>query len=210
MLSGRNPEGGTFQNYAKPELPFGYHSDKARRGMTTLPKLKKLASALMEGKSIGEKFTYLNFARKSTIEYRLPASSTGDDKANEFSKIGRHLELMFATHSYSKKYELNEMVFTRFMDWLKSEKRYVNLYNSIVTNDRVLEEVINSAKHQSTLTIETPTLEGIDFTNSEDMESFEDNYSTFKKAMEKTHKSEEEAIKIVKKHKNKIIKKGDK
>ena len=178
--------------------------------MTTLPKLKKLASALMEGKSIGEKFTYLNFARKSTIEYRLPASSTGDDKANEFSKIGRHLELMFATHSYSKKYELNEMVFTRFMDWLKSEKRYVNLYNSIVTNDRVLEEVINSAKHQSTLTIETPTLEGIDFTNSEDMESFEDNYSTFKKAMEKTHKSEEEAIKIVKKHKNKIIKKGDK
>jgi len=211
-LSGRNPEGGTFQTYARLQLPNRFEAQlkKATRTMTTHAKLEAMAKTILARDTFGNKFNYLNFTHSQTIEYRLPASATGTSKENEFSKIGRHIELMFATHEYSGLKSIHDMQFTLFLDWLKKHKKYVNLYNSIVSNDRALNELIESSEYNLVSTLTIPNAEQYDLSNAEDMEEMESNFERFKKQAKKVKNAKKDARKIVKKHKGKIIKKEKK
>ena len=207
QLSGR--ASGNFNQWASLRLPSAYYArNKSGNEVMTTPKLlKKLACDVLDGKTFGDKYNYLNFQKKHTIEYRLPASSTGSDSNLEFSKMGRHLELIFASYNYTK--EHSDLSFAKFIEWC-SKANYINLYNAICSNDNLLEEVCNSAEFNAIQSLSAPNinLDELDISNSDDLEAMKKEFEEFTKQAENIGNTSDEAKEIVNKHKGKKIKKN--
>ncbi len=204
-LSGRGMSSGIQKAYAKLVLPYEYQDENISNlhgaGITTHSKLKKLATAVLGGHSLGDKFNYLNFVRTSTIEYRLPASSTDDGKG-AFNRVCRHLELMFATFEFATYEDLEDMRFDKFLEWL-SKTEYINLYNAITSDDETMKLIEPSAKLSKAQTLIPPKTE-IDVTNAEEVAKMSEAFKDFEKSALSLQEEDEFTKEVITKHAGKL------
>ena len=215
-LSGRRDGGRNMQNYAQVQVPYGYGSMKfgqINRGLTSQRKIKKLAMDVFQGNSIGDKYCWFAFHKSNVIEYRLPSSST-DSVGDIFSKTCRHLELVFGLVEYSRHYNLRNMRFDKFLEYLSRNEVYTNIYNAIVSNESVMDLIEKSTQFAKQINLQKPDLE-VEDVNLDDkhLEKMEDDFKKFLKDAKSINEVDDET-KVIKEQHNKKIKprkkRGDK
>ena len=205
-LSGRRDGGHNISQWCRIDLPSSYIDgkiSKLNRALTSQEQIKRLAKDIKDGASIGDKYRFLNFNKSKVIEYRLPSSST-DVKDGIFSKTCRHLELVFAMCEYAKCHELSSMRFDSFLEWLSEEDTFSNCYNSIVSNDGVMEDIEQSTLFAKQMTLVQPSLE-VDIESDGEVEAMQENFQSYLEDIKKVKQVDEKTKEVKEKH-NKNIK----
>lgn len=213
-LSGRGMSSRNQTSYARIALPFNYQVEKITSsqngGMTTHKQIVKLAKAIMNGETFGDKFNYLNFQHQHSIEYRMPASAT-DDGSGVFNRVCRHLELMFASFEFAKTQELESMRFDKFLEWLGASDDFVNLYNAITSDNETMAMIEQSSKVSKAQTLIPPST-NIDVTNSEEVARMSEAFKEFEKVALTLNEEDEFTKEVITKHAGKLkprkLKKG--
>ena len=206
-LSGRRDGGRNMQNYAQVQVPYGYTSnrfEKINRGLTSQRRIRKLAIDVFEGKSIGDKYCWFAFHKSHCIEYRLPSSST-DNVGDIFSKTCRHLELVFGLVEYSRHYNLRNMRFDKFLEYLSRNEVYTNIYNAIVSNENVMDLIEKATQFAKQINLQKPDLE-VDEVDLDDkhLAKMEDDFKKFLKDAKSINDVDDETKNIKKTHNKKI------
>ena len=196
-----------MQNYAQVQVPYGYTSnrfEKINRGLTSQRRIRKLAIDVFEGKSIGDKYCWFAFHKSHCIEYRLPSSST-DNVGDIFSKTCRHLELVFGLVEYSRHYNLRNMRFDKFLEYLSRNEVYTNIYNAIVSNENVMDLIEKSTQFAKQINLQKPDLE-VDEVDLDDkhLAKMEDDFKKFLKDAKSINDVDDETKNIKKTHNKKI------
>tara|TARA_Y100001937_G_scaffold91101_1_gene123289 strand:+ start:1129 stop:2760 length:1632 start_codon:yes stop_codon:yes gene_type:complete len=205
-LSGRRDGGSNMNSYCPIVIPSEYRHTKmedVNRGLTSQNMIKKLAHNVFVNREIGGKMQWFAFHKSFAIEYRLPASST-DSKNGVFSKTCRHLEMVFALVEYSKQHVLKDMRFDKFLEWMEKQDVFINVYNSIVSNEDVMELIEDSTMFAKQLNISTPKLD-VDFEDEFNTDKMQSDFDTFIEQVKSAKKIDDSTKEIKNKH-NKNIK----
>jgi hypothetical protein len=217
VLSGRNldvSDGSGFKRWAKIQIPSAYKCAKtelgASFGVPTFSSdtgFEEMARDVLRNGVRNERYSFLNFNNRATIEYRLPASTT-DTKNADYSNFCRHIELMLASFEYSQITPVENVTFESFLAFIEASEKYINLYNAIITNKKALKLILgNNVNLQKATSLEVGTIQSMDMSSRESLEEAQRAITNY--LNESTPDTEEEIEERVNEKLNKTKKRGN-